>query len=368
MNNALLNLTGMQLRQYIREPQILFWSFGFPLLLVWLLGVSFSQQQVTERVVGVVLPAGAEARQNLRAWAEGIESQQHDLSTAIRTPRAGGSHLATRYKFKYYDSEDAVLRGIKRGEVQIFIVADPKSGKRMYHLDSEDSEAMLTYFLLGDDAEDLYRAVDKNMSVLDSPGLRYIDFLVPGLLALAIMETCLIAVSWTLIEKRITRVTRQLRITPMRRTDFFVAHILACLLFTLVEILVIYLFAGMYFDVEAQGGWQPFVLLTLAGNVCFAGIAILAASRAIKAQTATGMLEITMLFFALFSGVFFTYNSFPDWMVAFIKLMPLTILVDAMRMVFTEGAGIFDVAMQAAVLTLMGIVAFLLGMKIFRWY
>lgn len=368
MNNALLNLTAMQLRQYLREPQILFWSFGFPLLLVWLLGASFSQTEVTQRVVGIVLPADIEARQTLRAWAERIESQQHDLSTAVRAPRSGRSHLSTRYKFKYYASEAEVIRGLKRGEVQIFLVEDPKSGKRTYHLDPEDSEAMLTYFLLGDAAEDFYRAVDKNLSVLDSPGLRYIDFLVPGLLALAIMETCLIAVSWTLIEKRITRVTRQLRITPMRRADFFVAHILACLLFTLLEIVAIYLFARMYFDVEAQGGWAPFVLLTLTGNICFAGIAILAASRAIKAQTATGMLEITMLFFALFSGVFFSYNSFPDWLVAFIKVLPLTVLVDAMRMVFTEGAGMLDIAMPAAVLTAVGSGAFLLGAKIFRWY
>lgn len=368
MNNALLNLTAMQLRQYMREPQILFWSFGFPLLLVWLLGVSFSQAKVTERVVGIVLPAGIEARQTLRAWAERIESQQHDLSTVARTPRSGRSHISTRYKFKYYDSEAEVIRGLKRGEVQIFLVEDSKSGKRMYHLDPDDGEAMLTYFLLGDDAEDLYGAVAKNMSVLDSPGLRYIDFLVPGLVALAIMETCLIAVSWTLIEKRITRVTRQLRITPMRRADFFAAHILACLLFTIIEILVIYLFARAYFDVQAQGGWPPFLLLTLAGNICFAGIAILAASRALKAQTATGMLEIAMLFFALFSGVFFSYNSFPGWMVAFIKMLPLTVLVDAMRMVFTEGAGILDIAMPAAVLTGVGIGAFLLGTKIFRWY
>ena len=91
MNNALLNLTAMQLRQYMREPQILFWSFGFPLLLVWLLGVSFSRTEVEERVVGIVLPASIEARQALRTWAQHIESRQHDLSTVAQGTKSGRS-------------------------------------------------------------------------------------------------------------------------------------------------------------------------------------------------------------------------------------------------------------------------------------
>lgn len=369
MNNALFNLTATQFRQYLREPQILFWSFGFPLLLVWLLGVSFAESDVNERVVGVVLPtADARATAALKAWAGRVEAKEHTLPSVANKSEVKRTHLIkVKYRFKYYQSRDEVVRGLKRGDVQVFIEPD-KSGKHLYFLDPQNSDAMLTYFFLRDDPDGLSQAVEKNMSVLESPGLRYIDFLVPGLIGMAIMETCLIAVGWTLIEKRVTKVTRQMRITPMSKFDFLGAHVLACFVFSFAEILAIYYFAQSYFDVHAQGGLAPFILLIVSGNLCFAGIAILAASRALKAQTASGLLEVTILFMVIFSGIFFSYQHFPVWMVQIIQYLPLTILADALRTVFVEGAGVADVAKAATILSVTGLLTFLTGAKVFRWY
>ncbi|GGY14759.1 ABC transporter permease [Paludibacterium paludis] len=370
MNNALINLVAVQFRQYFREPQILFWSFGFPLLLVWLLGVSFSDDSVKERVVGIVLPANQVAAQaDIRAWAARIEGKEHTLPSVVNAGDVKRSHLITvKFRFTYYNSREEVVRGLKRGDVQVFVEPDAASGKRVYYLDPQNSEAMLTYFFLGDDPGGLSRAIAKDMSVLEGPGLRYIDFLVPGLIAMAIMETCLISVGWALVDKRVTKVTRQMRITPMRKHDFLAAHVLACFVFSFMEILAIYLFAQNYFDVHAQGGILPFIVLIVAGNLCFAGISILAASRALKAQTASGLLEVTILLLVVFSGIFFSYKHFPDWMVSVIEVLPLTILADAMRKVFVEGAGVVDVAQAAVVLTLMGLGSFLAGLRVFRWY
>ncbi|MBB5016747.1 ABC-type multidrug transport system permease subunit [Chitinivorax tropicus] len=370
MNSALFQLMMTQFRQYIREPQILFWSFGFPLLLVWLLGVSFSDNEVKEHTIGVVLPAQSEpAKASIKQWAEQMASTPHSLSTIVNSGEIKRDHLVkVKYRFHYYDNREEVVKALKRGDVQMFVELDASSGKRIYYLDPQNNDAMLTYFFLGDDPTRLTKVVEKNMSVLESPGLRYVDFLVPGLIAMAIMETCLVAVGWTLIEKRATKVTRQMRITPMSRHDFLAAHVLACFVFSFTEILVIYFFAQSYFDVHAQGGMLPFVLLVIAGNLCFAGIAILAASRALKAQTASGLLEVTILFLVIFSGIFFSYKQFPAWMVSVIEVLPLTILVDAMRMVFVEGAGVLDIAKQAAILSLIGIGTFVTGARVFRWY
>ncbi|WP_338848541.1 ABC transporter permease [Massilia sp. W12] len=369
MNNALFNLTATQFRQYLREPQILFWSFGFPLLLVWLLGVSFAEPDVNERIVGVVVPAqSGPAQAELKAWAARIEGKEHTMPSIVNQNEVKRTHLVkVKYKFKFYESREEVVRGLKRGDVQVFVEPDAQ-GKRMYFLDPQNSDAMLTFFFLRDDPDSLNKAVEKNMSVLESPGLRYIDFLVPGLIGMAIMETCLIAVGWTLIEKRATKVTRQMRITPMNRYDFLGAHVLACFVFCFMEIFAIYFFAQSYFDVHAQGGLLPFLLLVIAGNLCFAGIAILAASRALKAQTASGMLEVTILFMVIFSGIFFSYKHFPEWMVSIIQYLPLTILADSMRMVFVEGAGIAEITTALVVLSLTGLITFVTGAKVFRWY
>ncbi|CDH05859.1 conserved hypothetical protein; putative membrane protein [Xenorhabdus bovienii str. oregonense] len=365
MNSALLNLMKTQFRQYIREPEILFWSFGFPLLLVWLLGVSFSSQDIPEREIGIVLPVEAVEQQQVKQWGEQLTAQEHMISGIINKEEIKRERLVkVRYNITYYPDHEAVVRGLKRGDIQMFIEQD-KERKRVHYLDPQNSDALLTYYLLnqqeGIEAE-------KNLFILETPGLRYVDFLVPGLLAMAIMETCLIAVGWALAEKRITRVTRQMCITPMRKSTFLLAHILSCLLISITEILIIYLFADLYFDVEIQGSFYAFLLLMLTGNICFSGVAVLVASRARKAQTANGLLEVSILIQILLSGIFFSYKNFPQWMANIIEYLPLTILADNMRRVFIEGGDLLQAVPAAIILSLIGIVTFVLGMKIFRWY
>ncbi|ANE76731.1 ABC transporter permease [Dickeya solani] len=370
MNNALFSLMLTQFRQYFREPQILFWSFGFPLLLVWLLGVSFSMQDIPERHIGILLPQDAGQQAQIRAWGQTLTEKPHEIaSIANRSEVKRENTVKIKYTVNYYQDYNDIILALKRGDIQIIVETltdQDQTQRRLYYLDPQNSEAMLTYYLLNESEQALGQAVAQNLSVLDTPGLRYIDFLVPGLLAMAIMETCLIAVGWALVEKRITRVTRQMCITPMNPSLFLLAHILSCFIINFIEILIIYWFAKIYFDVSIQGQFGAFLLLNLAGNLCFSGIAVLAASRAKKAQTANGLLEVIILVQVLVSGIFFSYKNFPG--AAFIDLLPLTMLANMMRRVFIEGADVVAVLPAAAALSAIGLVSFLVGKRIFRWY
>lgn len=371
MNSALFNLMLTQFRQYIREPQILFWSFGFPLLLVWLLGLSFSSPDVPERRIGIVMPQDETAQVQVRQWGEALAGTDSQLPGIINPQEVKRQHLIkVKYRVSYYQNRDEVILSLKRGDIQMFAeaVARPAGQKRIYYLDPQNNEALLSYYLLNEQEQGEEETEEKNLFILESAGLRYVDFLVPGLLAMAIMETGLIAVGWALVEKRITRVTRQMCITPMRKSTFLLAHISACFLINLVEILIINLFAYLYFDVEIQGTFSAFLLLLLAGNVCFSGVAVLASSRAMKAQTATGLLEVTILVQVLFSGIFFSYKNFPHWMASIIEYLPLTVLANAMRKVFIEGGDVWLVMPATLMLLGFGAFTFVLGMRIFRWY
>ncbi|MDX7990069.1 ABC transporter permease [Xenorhabdus littoralis] len=365
MNSALINLMTTQFRQYIREPEILFWSFGFPLLLVWLLGISFSSQNIPERDVGIVLPTEIAEQQKIKEWGEGLAAQEHIISGIINQNEIKRDKLVkVKYRIKYYPDRDAVVLGLKRGDIQMFIEQNAE-GKRIHYIDPQNSDALLTYYLLNQPKGE---QADRDLFILETPGLRYLDFLIPGLLAMAIMETCLIAVGWALAEKRITRVTRQMCITPMKKSTFLMAHILACLIINFVEILIIYWFAEIYFDVEMQGAFSAFLLLLLAGNICFSGMAVLVASRARKGQTANGLLEVSILIQILLSGIFFSYKNFPEWMANIVEYLPLTILADNIRKIFIEGGDVMQTIPAAIILSLIGVVMFIAGMKIFRWY
>ncbi|AJC65789.1 MULTISPECIES: ABC transporter permease [Dickeya] len=370
MNNALFSLMLTQFRQYFREPQILFWSFGFPLLLVWLLGVSFSIQDIPERHIGILLPQDASQQAKIRAWGQELAARPHEIQSIInRDDVKRESVVKVKYVVGYYTDYNDIILALKRGDIQIIVEtqADKDNiSRRLYYLDPQNSEAMLTYYLLNESDQSFSQAVVKNLSVLETPGLRYIDFLVPGLLAMAIMETCLIAVGWALVEKRITKVTRQMCITPMNPSIFLLAHILSCFIINFIEVLIIYWFAKVYFDVNIQGPFSAFLLLNFAGNLCFSGIAVLAASRAKKAQTANGLLEVIILVQVLISGIFFSYKNFPG--AAIIDWLPLTMLANMMRRVFIEGTGVITVLPVAAVLSVIGVISFWIGKRIFRWY
>ncbi|CDL85168.1 ABC transporter permease [Xenorhabdus szentirmaii] len=365
MNSSLINLMTTQFRQYLREPEILFWSFGFPLLLVWLLGLSFSSQSVPERDVGIVLPTGITEQQKIKAWGEALVAQEHVISGIVNQKEIKRDNLVkVKYRIKYYPDRDAVVLGLKRGDIQMFIEQNGE-GQRIYSIDPQNSDALLTYYLLNQQKTE---QADNALFILETPGLRYLDFLIPGLLAMAIMETCLIAVGWALAEKRITQVTRQMCITPMKKSLFLMAHILACFIINFVEILIIYWFAEIYFDIEMQGSFYAFLLLLFAGNICFSGMAVLVASRARKGQTANGLLEVTILIQVLLSGIFFSYKKFPEWMANIVEYLPLTILADNMRKIFIEGGDVMQVIPAVIILSLFGVVIFIAGMKIFRWY
>jgi ABC-2 type transport system permease protein len=70
----------------------------------------------------------------------------------------------------------------------------------------------------------------------------------------------------------------------------------------------------------------------------------------------------------LLSGVFFSYQNFPEWSIGFIEKLPLTLLANGVRSIFNEGAGLLDVLPNIAILTSTGVLTFIVGLKIFKWY
>ncbi|CAG9001159.1 MAG: hypothetical protein CENE_03176 [Candidatus Celerinatantimonas neptuna] len=369
MNNAFVQLMLTQFRQYIREPQILFWSFGFPMLLIWMLGAAFSSHDVPVHHIGVLLPHQASQQQQVKQWGKHLMASHHFIPSVLHREKVKEPDvIQTKYHVLYFKTYPQMLNSLKQGDIQVMITPVMRKGKLAWHyaLDPENHEAMLTYYSLTDLEHSLNHKVQQNLKVLQTPGLRYIDFLIPGMVAMAVMETCLITVGWALLEKRMTRVARQMYITPMRKSTFLLAHLMSCFLINYGVILILYWFSKTFFGISIQGSFTAFLLLIFAGNICFSGIAVLLSSRAKKAQTANGMMEVAILVQLLISGIFFSYKHLPFSNI--IGWMPLTFMAEMMRKVFIEGAGLMSIWPTFIGLSVIGIVTFIVGMRIFRWY
>jgi ABC-type polysaccharide/polyol phosphate export permease len=153
----------------------------------------------------------------------------------------------------------------------------------------------------------------------------------------------------------------------MRRSHFLAGVMLSRLVFTVPEVLLLLLFARLFFGVASHGSYLAVGLLILLGAFEFAGIGLLVASRAETLEAVSGLMNLVMLPMWIASGIFFSTDRFPALLQPAIHLLPLTPLIDALRRVMLEGAGLATVGLQLATVSAWGLVTFALALRWFRW-
>jgi ABC-2 type transport system permease protein len=210
--------------------------------------------------------------------------------------------------------------------------------------------------------------VRSSIMPITTKGNRYIDFLIPGLIAMGIMNSCLWGISWNLIEFRMKKLLRRMVATPMSKKDFLLSNLITRTLIGAFETSTLLLFAFLYFRISLEGSVLALLLIYLAGIMAFSGIAIIISSRTASSQIGNGLINAVTLPMMILSGIFFSYHNFPDWCIPFIKYLPLTLLADSIRSIFIEGAGIKEISTAFVVLTLTGVVSFFAGLKMYKWY
>jgi ABC-type multidrug transport system permease subunit len=154
----------------------------------------------------------------------------------------------------------------------------------------------------------------------------------------------------------------------MKKTNFLIALMLVRILMNVVEALILLFFAWLVFHIRIQGNIGALLVLFLAGNLAFTGIAVLISSRTSKTEVGTGWINAVQMPMMLLSGIFFNYHNFPEWSIGFIKLLPLTAITDGIRSIFNEGAGWMDILTPSLALSVLGLVCFAAGMRRFKWF
>jgi ABC-type multidrug transport system permease subunit len=340
--HPLFQLMLSRLREFYREPEALFWTYGFPVLLTLGLGLAFRNRPPEQVEVGIeAAPATAEIRATLEA----------DDSFLVRTGDA-----------------DETARMLRTGKVAILV--RPTADGYEYRFDPTRPEAALARAKL-DDA--LQRAAGRADAVpagevhVSEPGARYIDFLVPGLIGMNLMGGGLWGVGFVTVDMRIRKLLKRLIATPMRKRDFLLATVGGRMLFTLPEMAVLLLAAWLMFNVTMVGSLSATIVIILIGAMSFAGLGLLIACRASKIETVSGLMNVVMLPMWILSGTFFSSERFPDAMQPFVQALPLTQLNNALRGVMLEGESLASQAMPLLILTAWGGGSFVLGLRWFRW-
>jgi ABC-2 type transport system permease protein len=343
--HPLWQLTLMRWRIFAREPSALFWTYGFPVVLALALGVAFRNRPPEPVVVAVEASPGCEN------WRDALATNSQVRVRWLNPPEA---HEALRV-----------------GKVSVVVGRQSDSQARIYQFDPTRPESRIARAIVDDALQRAEGRADPTAvrdQLVTEPGSRYIDFLIPGLLGFNLMSSGLWGVGFVIVEMRVRKLIKRMMATPMSRVHFLLSFVLVRGVFLLGELPILLCFANWVFHVPIRGSVALIAGLCGLGSLMFAGIGLLIGSRAQNTHTVAGLVNAVTLPMLVTSGVFFSAARFPEIFQPIIRLLPLTALIEAIRMVMLDGVGIAAVTTQIGIMLAWGLIPFVIALRIFRWH
>lgn len=344
MRESLKQLTLTRFREFVREPEALFWALMFPILLSVGLGIAFRNRPAEVVHVGVVVerPADSAILEALRK-ASGVAPESLDASDARLALRTGRIALVVRASdsagvvFEYDDTrpdartarlvtDDAIQRA--RGRADPVVVAEHQVRER---------------------------------------GSRYIDFVIPGLLGLGLMGNGVWAIGFTIVDARRKRLLKRFMATPMSRVEYLGSFIISRFVLLVIEVLLLVGFAALVFKVPLRGSLLQLGAICVLSALSFCALGLLLAARPRTVEGANGLMNLAMVPMWILSGVFFSAENFPGVIQPVIQALPLTAVNDALRANMLRGAGLDVVGPELAIMLGWGVICFVLALRLFRW-
>jgi len=337
-DRSLVQLTFARFRLFFREPEAIFWIFVFPILLAFGLGIAFRNQPPEVPRIGVV---GNNLAKALRSGK--------DLS--VKTMDRAGGELA-----------------LKTGRIQLLAISTPNGV--IYRYDDTNPDSRIAR-LVTDRALQASSGQPEPFKTINDlmrePGSRYIDFVVPGLLGMNLMGSAIWGVGLAIVDFRQKKLLKRLVASPMRRWQYLAAFVLSRLLMLPVEVVAFLAFAVFVFGVPLRGSLWQLAVLCIIASLSFNALGLLTASRARTMEAVSGLMNLVMLPMWILSGIFFSADRFPGVVQPFIRALPLTAVIDALRANMLQGTGFTQLHWQLAVMAAWFVIPFFLALRLFRW-
>jgi ABC-type multidrug transport system permease subunit len=336
--SSLYQLTMARFRLFLREPEAIFWIFLFPILLAVGLGIAFRNRPADVLQVGATTPQLTQAL----AADKGL--------TADTVDEAEGTHeLAT-------------------GRILLLAIQRPEGVAYKYDDTNPDARSAR---LLADRAIQAAAgrkdAVHAGNELVHETGARYIDFVVPGLLGMNLMGSAMWGLGFAIVEARQKKLLKRLVASPMPKWQYLASFLLTRLAMLIIEVAFFLGFAKIAFGVPFRGPLWQLVLFCLMTSMAFSGLGLLVSSRARTMEAVSGLMNLVMLPMWILSGVFFSATRFPAMVQPFVRALPLTAGIDAMRGNMLQGIGVGQMLPQVGILLAWFVVPFVVSLRIFRW-
>lgn len=343
--HPLIELTMMRVREFLREKEAVFWVFIFPVLMTFALGIAFRNTAPDKTFVAIETDANNPRVSEIA----NVLTNSPEISASVLSP-------------------EEAAKALRSGKVSI--VVKPQGDSYEYRFDPTRPESRTARLIVDDvmqRAKGRADVVTVGEQKITEPGARYVDFLVPGLIGMNLMGSGLWGLGFTIVIARSRKLLKRFAATPMRRSHYLLSFMLSRLVFLVLEVAAVVVFAWLAFGFSVRGSWLSVSLITLLGGFTFSGIGLLIAARPQTIEGVSGLMNFIMLPMWLLSGTFFSSERFPQVLQPFIKALPLTALNTLLRSVMNEGASLWSSWINVAILLFWLLVSFVVALRIFRW-
>ncbi|MFC1475393.1 ABC transporter permease [Candidatus Zixiibacteriota bacterium] len=361
----LLGQINLHMKLFLREKASVFWSYAFPVFLILLFGTIFggNDQQPFKMRVGVA-----------------------DLDQSFFSRILVDSALAQIPTFRVVEGDqDSLLDELRDGTGVMVVEIPPGFGEQLLdtgvNVRVHYNESNIRYNAL---AQGIMQVIEyhfaQRMSGLQPPmkfenvevgniaeDWDYIDYLLPGLIGISVMSTCLFSIGFVLTSYREKGNLKRLQVTPLPKWVFVTSIIIQRYLIILSQAVLLLVIAIVVFGAQINGSlWEGWAFLTL-GMLAFISLGFLIGARIARAETGAGIANVIFFPMMFLSGTFFPVDNLPGFLQPLLKILPLKYLVEGLRKILVEDASILSLGLENAVLAGCTIVFFLISLKIFRW-
>ncbi len=336
--NSLYQLTLTRMKLTLREPEAIFWIFVFPILLAVGLGIAFRNRPPD------VLPVGATTPQLVQALTadKGLKATEMD--------EGAGEH------------------GLATGAIVLLAEQGPEGV--IYRYDNTNPDGR-TARMLADRAIQIAAgrqdAVESRNDLVHEIGSRYIDFVVPGLLGMNVMGSAMWGLGFSIVDARQKKLLKRMVASPMPRWQYLAGYMLSRMGMLALEAAVFLGFARITFGVPFRGPLWQLALVCVLTLLTFSALGLLVASRAKTMEAVSGLMNLVMFPMWICSGIFFSASRFPALIQPFVRALPLTAAIDAMRGNMLQGIGLGQMMAPVGILLAWFVLPFGLSLRIFRW-
>jgi len=354
-------------KQFIRDRAALFFSFIFPIIFILLFGWAFQNMGTETFKVALAAEQGSE---NITTYIDfGLNSVVLEGDVQMfKTERGDSETLRAKLEHGDLDAVIEIPAGmdtlVARGasdNVQVYYDASQTVNQQMLiPALSQVISAIAQY-------EGKYTPpIGMNQQSVQSHELRYIDFLLPGILGMTLM---FIGVQGGLpiIQQRQAHIIKRLGSTPLRRSTLVMGDLLFRMIVILLSAALIILVGRLVFDVQMVGNWLSLCGIILLGSLVFVSLGYLIAAFVKTQESAIPVVQIVNLPMMILSGTFFSIASMPAFIEPLIKILPLTYVNDALRQIMVDGTPLHAMTTDIAVLAAWAVVCLGITIRFFKW-